>query len=95
MNRISMKCCDAMGLGIGVNGFQVRQKGARLLGWMRRSRRASYGLALQGALVHGERADAAWKAKYGEVGSGSRPPASARVPSRPKCLKSFGLGERD
>lgn len=83
-----------MGLGIGVNGFQVRQKGARLLGWVRRSRRASHRLALPGALVHGERADAAWNAKYGEVGSG-RGTCDRAISSRPKCLKGFGLGERD
>lgn len=40
-----MKCCGAMGFGIGVNGFQVWQKGVRLPGWVRRSRSPSYGLA--------------------------------------------------
>lgn len=64
-----MKCCDAIGLRLGVNGFQVWQKGARFPGWVRRSRMPSYGLGSM-ALIQRERADAAWEAERAEIGFG-------------------------
>lgn len=67
-NFTSMKCCDEIGVGNSGQRLSGSAEGSQAPGMGERPLRASY--RLQGALVHCERADAAWKDKYSEAGSG-------------------------
>jgi hypothetical protein len=80
-NLIPMKCCDAIGLRLGVNGFQVWQKRARFPGWVRRSLMPSYGLGSMARLSTASEPMRPGRPNALKSDLDAAPPASARVPA--------------
>ena len=79
-----------MELGLGVNGFQVWQKGSQVPRLGEEVTHAFLWARLHGALFHRGRADAAWEPNALKSDLDAAPPASARVPAT-QVPRKFGF----